>query len=81
MSALVWLKHWFSVRAPDIALAPDENFFERQAIDSFGVIELIEETEAHFGFRFIDRDFQDRRFPTIAGLASLIEERLVRGDG
>jgi acyl carrier protein len=76
MSPSQWLAQWFAERAPGVALAPEQNFFDQQAIDSFGIIELIEEVETQFGIRFADRDFQDRRFPTVAGLAQLIEERL-----
>ena len=69
-----WLAAWFKTRTPDVELAPSDNFFDREAIDSFGVIELIEDIEAHFAVRFVNDSFQDRRFPTIAGLAAMIDE-------
>jgi acyl carrier protein len=69
-----WLTGWFAARAPDVVLTRDDNFFERQAIDSLGVIELIEDIEKQFTIRFTDRNFQDRRFSTIAGLTDIITE-------
>ena len=74
-----WLKKWFAEHAPDIALAGGDNFFDQEAIDSFGIIELIETVEREFGIRFTNQMFQDRRFPTIDGLAAIIEE--IRADG
>jgi acyl carrier protein len=75
MTATGWLAEWFVRRAPTVKLHPDDNFFQREAIDSFGIIELIEEIERHFGIHLANTDFQDRRFPTIAGLAEIIAER------
>ena len=70
-----WLAAWFAKRAPNIHLNDDHNFFDREAIDSFGIIELIEDAEQHFGIRFTEHDFQDRRFPTIAGLCDIITSK------
>ena len=67
-----WLEAWFRARGPvpdDLATA---NVFTAGVIDSFGVIELIEAAEARFGMRFSEAHFQDRRFPTIPGLAEII---------
>jgi len=72
--AVTWLQAWFANRVPEAVVAESENFFEREAIDSFGVIELIEDIETQFGIRFSNEHFQDRRFPTIDGLALIIEE-------
>ncbi len=73
--AHVWLAAWFAERGPDIGLADDENFFEAEAIDSFSVIELIEDAEQQFRIRFAELDFQDRRFGSIRGLAEIIAEK------
>ena len=54
----------------------DENYFDAGAIDSFGVIELIEAVEDRFKIAFRQHDFQDRRFATVAGLAEIVHERL-----
>ena len=73
--AHTWLAAWFAGRAPDVILADEENFFEAEAIDSFSVIELIEEAEQKFRIRFVELDFQDRRFASIRGLAEIIAEK------
>jgi acyl carrier protein len=69
-----WLQEWFAARGA--RPARDENYFDANAIDSFGVIEMIEAIEDHFKLKFRQHDFQDRRFATIAGLAEIVHERL-----
>lgn len=73
-----WLLNWFQERGRARGSAPEEqvhvNYFEAGLIDSLGVIELINEVENHFGIRFSERQFQDRRFATIVGLSDLIAE-------
>ena len=71
-----WLLTWFSKRAPQLELKADDNYFEKGAIDSLGVIELIEDIEQHFSFRFSQDDFQDRRFPSITGLSEILKEKI-----
>ena len=39
------------------------------------VVEFVTEIEKHFGMQFTDRDLQDPRFVTIAGLTELILDR------
>ena len=72
-----WLISWFGQRGPlpagDEEL-PALNYFTAGLIDSLGVIELICAVEAHFGIRFGEGHFQERRFSTIAGLAAIITE-------
>ena len=72
-----WLADWFRTHSGLDVLDPialrGESYFDAGLIDSFGVIELIGDVEAHFGVEFSDRDFQDRRFATIDGLAEMIE--------
>jgi acyl carrier protein len=72
-----WLQDWFAGRGARVA--SDANYFEAGAIDSFGVIELIEAVESHFKIAFRQHDFQDRRFASIAGLAEIVNERLQQG--
>jgi acyl carrier protein len=72
----IFLTDWFNRRAPHLSLSQDENYFIAGAIDSFGVIELIEEVESTFGLRFTQIDLLDSRFVSINGLASLIDEKL-----
>ncbi len=70
-----WLSEWLSNRNLNVDLAADDNFFDKGALDSFGVIELIEDIEDKFDIIFDETDFQDRRFPTIGGLSELIAEK------
>lgn len=70
-----WLKQWF-INKNNLSEFPDsaenKNYFEMGLIDSFSVIELIEEIEVEFKIKFNQNHFQDRRFSTIQGLAEII---------
>lgn len=71
-----WLSDWFAHRTPQITLAPTDNYFESGAIDSLGVIELIEEMELTFSVQFSQDDFQDQRFLSVGGLVEMITEKM-----
>lgn len=74
-SAETWLRNWLGQRAPGLALGPNDNYFEKAAIDSFEAITLIEEAEQAFSIRFRQTDFQERRFATIKGFGQIVAER------
>ena len=73
-----WLVTWFSEKRPspegDLDAIRSLDFFAAGMIDSFGMVELVIEIEAEFGFQFSAEQFQDRRFPTISGLTQIITE-------
>ena len=75
---LAWLVEWFSTKGAMEKSAGTEvetvNMFDAGWIDSFGVIDLITDIENHFGIRFSEQHFQDRRFPTLGGLSEIIKE-------
>lgn len=73
----IWLIDWFTRHAPHIALSPEDNFFSAGAIDSLGVIELIEDMEQAYSVHFSQDDFQDQRFSSIDGLAEILKEKLL----
>jgi acyl carrier protein len=74
-----WLTNWFLLRAKIGKNAPatlrDADYFEAGWLTSMEVVEFVTEIEQRFGVQFSDRDLQDPRFVTIAGLAELILER------
>lgn len=71
-----WLVGYFSSRHSSLPENVREvNFLEAGLIDSFDIILLIEELEAEFDVKFSERDFQDRRFVTISGLAEIVAEQ------
>ena len=69
-----WLINWFLQKEPDVSLGASDDYFEQGVIDSFGVIELIEDIEDEFQIQFSEDSFQDRRFPTIGGLSEIVSE-------
>jgi acyl carrier protein len=79
-----WLTDWFVSRAKigkeatgnqarESLLAVD--YFEAGWLTSMEVVEFVTEIEQRFNMQFSDRDLQDPRFVTIAGVAELILER------
>jgi acyl carrier protein len=74
-----WLTQWFVARAKIGKSAPvdvcDTDYFEAGWLTSMEVVEFVTEIEQRFAMQFSDRDLQDPRFVTIAGLTELILER------
>ena len=78
-----WLIDWFVARTKITKGAPenqrstlrDTDYFEAGWLTSMEVVEFVMEIEQRFGMQFSDRDLQDPRFVTIAGLTELILER------
>jgi acyl carrier protein len=74
-----WLTNWFVAKAKIGKSAPETlrhtDYFEAGWLTSMEVVEFVTEIEQRFGMQFSDRDLQDPRFTTIAGLTDLILER------
>jgi acyl carrier protein len=70
-----WLSAWIRERgkAEGAALTGEANFLEEGWVDSVGVIQLICAAEEEFGIRFNEDHFADPAFPTVSGLAGIIE--------
>lgn len=69
------LRSWIEKTSRSV-LTDDENFFEAGHIDSLEAINLVERIEQEFGIRFENREFQDRRFVTVSGLAEIISDKV-----
>lgn len=76
-----WLSDWFAERNPDrdSPLAPTENYYDAGLVDSFGIIELIEEIEKKYDIMFDDDEFTQPAFMTIEGLAKLVQQKRAAG--
>ena len=75
-----WLTDWFVSRTK-IGKQPREtlltvDYFEAGWLTSMEVVEFVTEIEQRFNLQFSDRDMQDARFVSIAGLTELIRERM-----
>ena len=79
---LAWLADWFVARgAIALPLADDfasANFFERCWVDSFAVVELIEDSERRFGIRFIQEELDDASFGKVSRFAELVQHAMKR---
>ena len=78
-----WLTDWFLSRSKPrsepgsktgkpASVQLDVDYFEAGWLTSMEVVEFVTEIEQTFGMQFSDRDLQDPRFVTIAGLTELI---------
>ncbi len=76
-----WLTDWFVSRAKTGKQVResllDVDYFEAGWLTSMEVVEFVTDIEHRFGMQFSDRDLQDPRFVTIAGLAELILQRSI----
>lgn len=71
-----WIMNWFQDKSPDTTLDINDNYFEKNAIDSFGIMELITDIETHYEITFSQDDFQDPRFANIEGLSNILMEKI-----
>ena len=71
----LWLVNWFENKEAPVKLSLNSNFFNEGAIDSFGLIILIEEIEKEFNIKFSKEELQDPRFATIEGLSEILKEK------
>ena len=71
-----WIVNWFQDKSPDTNLDITDNYFEKNAIDSFGIMELITDIETHYEITFSQDDFQDPRFANIEGLSNILMEKI-----
>ena len=65
-----------SMASHQVTLEVDDNYLEKGVIDSFGLMEFIEEIEKNFSIQFSNSEFSDRRFVTISGLTEIITSKL-----
>jgi acyl carrier protein len=54
------------------------NYFERQLLDSLGIVQMIVGLEEDFGVRLEPEQMQDPRFCTIRGLGQIVAEAQAR---
>lgn len=73
-----WIMNWFKRRNTDRTINVETDFYKDGLVDSFGIIELIEELEDHFSIRFDDSDFKLSSFRTIQGLVQMIDQKCQR---
>jgi acyl carrier protein len=83
LNVQAWLAEWFVARGKIRKAALEDlrdtlnatDYFEAGWLTSMEVVEFVTDIENQFDIQFTDRDLQDVRFVTIAGLTDLILER------
>jgi acyl carrier protein len=61
---------------PDAAPTRDEPLLESGAIDSMGLVELIEHLDGRFRIAIADREVTDQNFGTVARIVGLVQAKL-----
>ena len=74
-----WLIDWFSkhssLSVAELEAASADDYLKQGIIDSFSFVMLISDIDDEYDIAFTNDDFLDPRFPTIDGLAAMINER------
>jgi acyl carrier protein len=70
-----WLVQWLQKRNPGLKINGSSRLYDDGLIDSFGIIELLEETEKNFSVSFNDRDLRQNSFSTIDDFAKIIDKK------
>lgn len=53
----------------------ETSLFDAGVIDSFGVMDLVEQLEASFSIKIPDKDMVPKRFETLAKIAAYVDQR------
>ena len=69
----ITLKKWFEFKKKKIQ--DNDDYFEKNIIDSLEVIHFIEYIENKFKIKLSSEDYQKRNFRTINGIAKIILEK------
>jgi acyl carrier protein len=73
-----WLIDYLQAHGPAAGDDPetllDDNYFERELLDSLGIVQMIVGIEDSFGVTLETEHMQDPRFCTVRGLGAIIAE-------
>ena len=69
----ITLKNWFKFKKKKIK--ENDDYFEKNIIDSLEVIHFIEYIENKFKIKLSSEDYQKRNFRTINGITKIILEK------
>jgi acyl carrier protein len=64
-----------TAQAKEPVPSDDESLFDCGAIDSFGLLDLIQTLEQEFGVKVPDSDLNPRRFNTVSRITAYFDER------
>ena len=71
-----WIIHWLEKRNPGVPIDETSDIYSESLVDSFGIIELVEEVENHFSIQLEDVELHQPSFRTIQGLSEIINNKL-----
>ena len=72
-----WILEYFIENSDEKTKIDTEvNYMEIGIIDSFGLIEFIEELENEFSIKFTNDDFSNRKFVTVDGLTEIVSNKI-----
>ena len=70
-----WLVLWLQKRNPGLEITGNSKIYDEGLVDSFGILELLQETEIHFSISFQDHELRQQFFRTIDDFAKMIAKK------
>ena len=71
-----WLVQWLQKRNPGLNISGGSKIYDEGLVDSFGIIELLQDTESHFSISFEDSELRQQFFKTIDDFARMIDKKI-----
>lgn len=70
-----WLVQWLQRRNPGLEITGKSKIYDEGLVDSFGILELLQDTEKHFSISFQDHELRQQFFKTIDDFARMIGKK------
>jgi acyl carrier protein len=71
-----WLIQWLRRRNPGLEISESSKIYDDGLVDSFGILELLQDTEQHFSIYFQDHELRQKFFRTIDDFARMIDKKI-----
>lgn len=73
-----WLIQWLQRRNPGVEISGDSKIYDDQLVDSFGILELLQDAEQHFSISFRDQELRQKFFRTVDDFAGMIDKKKLK---
>lgn len=73
-----WLIQWLGRRNPGVDITGASRIYDDGLVDSFGIIELLQDSEKQFSISFSDRELRQKFFSTIDDFARMIDQKTAK---
>jgi len=73
-----WLIQWLKRRNPGLEISGKSKIYDEGLVDSFGILELLQDTETHFSISFQDQELRQQFFKTVDDFAKMIDKKITK---